>query len=305
MNRRFGFLFPGQGSQYVGMGLDLYEKYPRARDTYDRSVDVLEFDIREVSFQGPEDKLRQTRYTQPAILVHSLAVLAVLNELEPSLAAGHSLGEYPALYAAGVLDFDSVLRLVKRRAELMAEEGEKNPGTMAAIIGLDAPAVEELCREAGGVVVCANYNEPKQTVVSGEIPAVKKVAELAPARGALKAVLLPVSGAFHSPLLEGSAAEFAEFLGRFRIGEPRCPVIANVTGRPVSSAADIRTCLTRQLKSPVRWVETMESARQLGCTGFIEAGPGKVLAGLARRIDRELEVTAAGTADQLAAILAS
>ena len=304
MSKRFGFLFPGQGAQFVGMGADLYDKYPEAKDTYDRATDVLEFDIRSVSFEGPEEKLRQTNYTQPAILVHSLAVLSVLKQVEPRLAAGHSLGEYSALYAAGSLDFDSVVRLVRRRAELMGAEGEKNPGTMAAIVGLDSSVVEELCREAGGVVVCANYNEPKQTVVSGEIPAVKRVAELAPGRGALKAIMLPVSGAFHSPLLENSAKEFAEFLAQFSIGEPRCPVIANVTGKPVSTAAEIRECLAAQLRSPVRWVDTMASCKELGCREFIEAGPGKVLAGLARRIDRELTVAPVGTADQVAAILA-
>lgn len=304
MSKRFGFLFPGQGSQYVGMGADLCDRYSEAKDVYARAADVLEFDISEVSFQGPEEKLRQTRYTQPAILVHSLAVLAVLKRLEPALCAGHSLGEYSALYAAGSLDFDSVVKLVRRRAELMAEEGERNPGTMAAVLGLEAPAVEALCAEVGGTVVCANYNEPKQTVVSGEIPAVKKVVELAPTRGALKAVLLPVSGAFHSPLLEQSARTFAEYLAGFSISEPRCPVIANVTGKSVTAAADIRACLTAQLRSPVRWVQTMLTAKELGCREFVEPGPGKVLTGLAKRIDRDLSVTPAGTADQLAALLA-
>ncbi len=305
MSKRYGFLFPGQGAQYVGMGADLYDKYAKARDTYERATDILKFDLKEVSFQGPEEKLRQTRYTQPAILVHSLAVLSVLGQVEPILVAGHSLGEYSALYAAGALDFGSVLRLVKRRAELMAEEGEKNPGTMAAILGLDAAVVEELCQEAGGVVVCANYNEPKQTVVSGEVQAVKKVAELAQVRGALKAVMLPVSGAFHSPLLAQSARDFAEFLALFPISEPRCPVIANATGRPASTAAEIGECLAAQLRSPVRWVQTMQSAKELGCTAFVEAGPGRVLAGLARKIDRDFEVIPVGTADQVAAVLAS
>lgn len=304
MHKNFGFLFPGQGSQYVGMGADLYDRYPEAKDVYHRAMDILEFDLCEVSFQGPEEKLRQTRYTQPAILVHSLAVIAILKRLEPALCAGHSLGEYSALYAAQSLDFDSVVKLVRRRAELMAAEGEKNPGTMAAILGLDAAAVEALCAEVEGVVVCANYNEPKQTVVSGEIPAVKKVVELAPTRGASKAVLLPVSGAFHSPLLEESARLFAEYLAGFRISEPRCPVITNVTGQPVTTAAEIRKCLSAQLRSPVRWVQTMQSAKELGCREFIEAGPGKVLAGLAKRISPEFSVIPAGTADQVAAILA-
>jgi [acyl-carrier-protein] S-malonyltransferase len=294
MNDAIGFLFPGQGSQFVGMGADLYAKLPPARDVYDRAEQVLELPVRKLSFEGPDDELRQTRYTQPAILTHSLAALAALPKLSPILAAGHSLGEYSALHAAGALDFDSVMQLVKRRGALMYAEGEKNPGTMAAIIGMEAAAVEQLCAEVGGVVVPANYNEPKQTVVSGEIPAVKQVVELAKSHGALKAVLLPVSGAFHSPLLKESAAEFADYLGRFEIRTPAFPVIANVTGQPVTSADQVRDCLGRQLISPVRWVATMATARDLGGTKFLEIGPGNVLAGLARRIDRKLSVTAVG-----------
>jgi len=250
-------------------------------------------------------ELRQTRYTQPAILTHSLAALAALPKLNPALAAGHSLGEYSALYAAGALDFDSVMKLVKRRGALMYAEGEKNPGTMAAIIGMDAAAVEQLCQEVGGVCVPANYNEPKQTVISGEVPAVKAAAELAKTRGALKALLLPVSGAFHSPLLKESAAEFADFLGGFEIRTPSFPVIANVTGQPVTTADQVRDCLTRQLISPVRWVATIGSAKGLGCRKFIEVGPGNVLAGLARRIDRELAVSPAGKVADVEALSAT
>jgi [acyl-carrier-protein] S-malonyltransferase len=289
-----GFLFPGQGSQFVGMGADLYAKFPAARDVYDRAEQVLELPVRKLSFEGPDDELRQTRYTQPAILTHSLAALAALPKQSPILAAGHSLGEYSALYAAGALDFDSVMRLVKRRGSLMYAEGEKNPGTMAAIIGMEATAVEQLCAEVDGIVVPANYNEPRQTVISGEIPAVKAVAELAKARGALKAVLLPVSGAFHSPLLKESAAEFADYLGGFEIKTPAFPVIANVTGQPVTTADQVRDCLAKQLISPVRWVATIATARGLGATKFLEIGPGNVLAGLARRIDRELVVSPVG-----------
>ncbi len=305
MTRRVGLLFPGQGAQYVGMGADLCDRYPAARDVYDRAVDILEFDIREISFSGPEERLRETRYTQPAILVHSLAVLALLPGLEPVLCAGHSLGEYSALFAAGVLDLPSALKLVRRRAQLMFEEGTTNPGTMAAVIGLDSQAVEALCGEVPGVVVPANYNEPKQTVVSGEVEAVRKLVELAPARGALKAVPLPVSGAFHSPLLANSARAFGDFLSGFAFAEPRCPVISNHTGRPSRTAAEARAALSVQLTNPVRWVETMASARELGCTDFLELGPGKVLAGLAKRIDRSLNVTTVGTADQVAALLAA
>jgi [acyl-carrier-protein] S-malonyltransferase len=298
-----GLLFPGQGAQFVGMGADLYDKHPPARDVYDRACDVLETDIRKLSFEGPEETLRQTRYTQPAILTHSLAVLTVLPEQKPAYAAGHSLGEYSALYAAGALDFDSVMKLVKRRAELMWEEGDRNPGTMAAIIGMPVEDVEQLCRDVEGVVVPANYNEPAQTVVSGEVPAVEKAVALATERGATKAVMLPVSGAFHSPLLEESGRSFARFLDGFEISGPRFPVIANVSGRPVSTPDIIRDALSRQLTSPVRWTKTMTFARDAGCTEFLELGPGRILMGLARRIDRSLKVTPVGTADQVQALL--
>ena len=305
MSDPVGLLFPGQGSQFVGMGAELYARFPQSRDVYERAEQALELPVKALSFEGPEEELRQTRYTQPAILTHSLAALAALPKLNPVLAAGHSLGEYSALYAAGALDFDSVMKLVKRRGALMYSEGEKNPGTMAAIIGMDAAAVEQLCKEVTGVVVPANYNEPKQTVVSGEVPAVKAAAELAKTRGALKALLLPVSGAFHSPLLRESAAEFGDFLASFEIRTPSFPVIANVTGRPVTTADQVRDCLTRQLISPVRWVATIASAGELGCRRFVEVGPGSVLAGLARRIDRELVVSPAGKVPDVEALTAA
>ena len=305
MRTDYGLLFPGQGAQYVGMGADLYERYPEARAVYDRACAILEFDIRAVSFKGPEEQLRRTQYTQPAILVHSLAVLAALPELEPVAVAGHSLGEYSALFAAGAFDFATVLRLVRRRAELMAEEGDRNPGTMAAIIGLEAARVEELCAGVNGTVVPANYNEPLQTVISGEPEAVRKAVELAPGLGARKAVMLPVSGAFHSPLLKESAATFAEFLAGFEIRPPRCPVLVNVTGTPVRDPGEIRVALSRQLISPVRWVDTVRNLVGLGFTAALEPGPGRVLAGLARRVDRTLTVTPVGSADEIAALRAS
>jgi len=302
MSKRSGLLFPGQGAQFVGMGSDLYEQFPRARDVYDRAEDVTGLPIKRISFEGPEDELRSTRYTQPAILTHSLAALAVLPSFEPCLVAGHSLGEYSALYAAGCLDFDSVLKLVKRRAELMFSEGEKRPGMMAAIIGLDADRVEQICNEVAGVVVPANYNEPRQTVISGEPLAVQKAMELAKLDGALKVVPLPVSGAFHSPLLEESAREFADYLSQFEIHPPRCSVLMNVTGRAAVTVEEVSSNLVRQLISPVRWVATIQSAKEMGCRNFLEVGPGQVLAGLVRRIDRELSVQPAGKADELKAI---
>lgn len=297
-----GFLFPGQGAQHVGMGIDLYESVPQSRDVYERAEQILELPLKRLSFEGPEEELRQTRYTQPAILVHSLAALAALPDVAPVVAAGHSLGEYSALFAAGCLDFDSALRLVKRRGELMFAEGEKNPGTMAAIIGLDPASVEALCREVPGVVVPANYNEPKQTVISGEVEAVRQAAELAKQRGAMKAVLLPVSGAFHSPLLAESGREFSDFLAGFEIRDARFPVVMNVTGRPARLGPEIRDNLCRQLTSPVRWTDVMAAAVELGCRRFWEVGPGNILAGLARRINRELTVKPAGKPAEIAAL---
>lgn len=299
---KVGFLFPGQGSQYVGMGKDLYDSFPAARSVYERAEEVLELPIRRISFTGPEEELRQTRYTQPAILVHSLAVLAVLDDVVPALAAGHSLGEYSALYAAGCLGFEAVLKLVKRRAELMYSEGTRRPGMMAAIIGIESRRVEEICAEAGGIVVAANYNEPKQTVISGEPVAVQRAMNLAQERGALKVVPLPVSGAFHSPLLEESAQEFADYLAQFEIAEPKFPVIMNVTGKPTFSAAEIRHNLARQLISPVRWVDSINSARELGCQRFWEIGPGRVLSGLVKRIAPDLTVLPLGRVEELMAV---
>ncbi|MGQ9678405.1 MAG: ACP S-malonyltransferase [bacterium] len=299
MNDIFGFLFPGQGSQFVGMGSDIYERFPAARDVYERAEDVLELPIKRISFEGPEEELRQTRYTQPAILTHSLAVLAVMPEIRPIFAAGHSLGEYSALYAARCFDFNSVMKIVKRRADLMFAEGEKFPGAMAAIIGLNAVEVENICRDARGIVVCANYNEPRQTVISGEPEAVQQTMVLAKTKGALKVVALPVSGAFHSPLLDGLANEFAEYLESFEIHPPLFPVIMNVTGKSTTDVDEIRRNLRRQLVSPVRWVAIMETARLMGGKMFLEVGPGRVLSGLAKRIDREFVVTSLGKADDL------
>ena len=295
------FLFPGQGSQYVGMGKDLYQAFPQARSVYDRANDVLGMDIRKLSFEGPEDELRKTLNTQPAILVHSVAVFEILKArgLKPELGAGHSLGEYSALYAAGSLDLDAALRLVRRRGELMFAEGTTNPGTMASIIGLSADAVAQLCREVPGIVVPANYNEPNQIAISGQIDAVKQAAELAKTRGAMKAIMLPVSGAFHSPLLENSAREFQEFLKGFEIREPSFPIVANVTGEIERTADEIRRNLEQQLISPVQWTRTIQTARALGFDLFYEVGPGKVLSGLVRRIDRAANCLTLGKTEEL------
>jgi [acyl-carrier-protein] S-malonyltransferase len=303
---KIAFLFPGQGAQYVGMGKDLYDAFPEARAIYDQANDRLGMDIKRLSFEGPEDELRKTYITQPAILVHSLAALEVLKTkgLRPELAAGHSLGEYSALYAAGALDWDAVIRLVKRRGELMFAEGTTNPGTMAAIVGMTEEAVIALCKEIAGIVVPANFNEPSQTVISGQVEAVQRAAELAKARGATRAVMLPVSGAFHSPLLENSAREFRGFLSGFDVKAPAFPVIANVTGEPERTAAEIRANLENQLTSPVRWTKTIQTALSLGFDQFYEVGPGKILSGLVKRIDRAAVCATLGKIEELNAVKA-
>ncbi|MEO0108725.1 MAG: ACP S-malonyltransferase [candidate division WOR-3 bacterium] len=301
---KIAFLFPGQGSQYVGMGKDLYETYPEAKAVYDQADELLGFKLSQLSFEGPEEELRKTLNTQPALLVHSAAVLAVLRtkKMRADIAAGHSLGEYSALLAAGSLSFEAALRLVRRRGELMWQEGTTNPGTMAAIIGLDEAAVIKLCQEVEGIVVPANFNEPTQIVVSGQVPAVERAMELARRRGALKVVRLPVSGAFHSPLLADSALRFREFLAQFEIGQPAFPVVANVTGELEQTAALVRSNLERQLTSPVRWTRTIQTMRTLGCERFYEVGAGKVLSGLVRRIDRAATSIPLGRVEELNAL---
>ncbi len=284
------FLFPGQGAQKVGMGRALADAHPLARETFATADRVLGFALSRLCWEGPEEELRRTVHTQPALLTHSVAAwrLADAAGLRPSWTAGHSLGEYSACVAAGALEFEDALRLVHRRGALMYQAGLDRPGTMAAILGLAAADVEAACAEAAdaGIVRAANLNAPGQVVISGEVAAVERACELAKARGAKRAIRLEVSGAFHSPLMQPARDELARELERAPIREPRCPVIANVCAEPVRTAAGIRAALQDQLTSPVRWEDSMRTLIALGASGFVEIGTGRVLRGLLRSIEK-------------------
>jgi [acyl-carrier-protein] S-malonyltransferase len=303
MSERRAFLFPGQASQYVGMAKDLCEKFAVARELFARANDLLGFDIQQICFAGPEEELTKTHVTQPAIFIHSAIVTRLLAEkaMAPDMVAGHSLGEYSALFAAGVLDFDEALALVKRRGELMHRAGLENPGTMAAIVGLDPPEVEAVCNEAAsaGIVCPANFNSPGQIAISGSIAVVQKAMTLAKARGARLVKQLAVGGAFHSPLMTSAREGLREGLQKAHFRDARCPIYVNVTAKPVQKAGELRQRLDEQLTSPVRWIESIENMIADGATQFYEVGPGNVLAGLLKRINRNFSAKTVGTVAEL------
>ncbi len=278
------FVFPGQGSQYVGMGRDLFEQIPDARAVFESADRILGLPLSRICFDGPEEELRQTKNTQPAIFLHSMAAAVRITEM-PAMVAGHSLGEYSALVHARALSFEDGLRLVRLRGELMQQAGTDQPGTMAAVVGLDPKTVEALCADAAtsGVVQPANFNSPGQIVISGSVAGVRAAMDLAKARGAKLVKELPVSGAFHSPLMESARKGLTEALAAVKIHDAAIPVYANVTARPVQAAAEIRDLLVRQLTSPVRWEETVVNMAADGAATFVEVGPGKVLQGLVKR----------------------
>ncbi len=285
------FIFPGQASQKVGMGADLYEQTEIGKKYYDQANDIMGIDIRDISFKGPDELLTQTRYTQPAIYIVSviLGELLLKAGIQPTAVAGHSLGEYSALAIAGAFDFETGLKLVKLRAESMQAAGETQPGTMAAIIGLTGEKVDEVCdRISNGIVVAANYNTDTQIVISGETEAVRQAMELAKEAGAMKVVELNVSGAFHSPLMTPAKDRLEEKLDTITLSDLTIPLYANVTAEPVSKAVEIQQLLINQLENPVRWNATMRNMEASGITNFIEVGPGRVLQGLLRRINRKL-----------------
>ena len=299
------WLCPGQGAQKVGMGKDLAERFPAARQTFQAIDDALGFALSTIMFSGPEDQLTATSNAQPAILAHSAAVFAVVGATVTSVAgaAGHSLGEYSAYVATGALRAPDAAKLVRRRGELMQQAGEARPGTMAAVLGLATADVEAACKEAsraGSIAVAANLNGPDQTVISGDPDAIERAGALCKTKGAKRVLPLKVSGAFHSPLMAPAADKFRLALDKAPFSDPKAPVIANATAEPVRDAGRARRLLTDQLTAPVRWVACMEQAAKLAeGPRFLEIGPGAVLAGLLKRIVPGATVTSLGTADEV------
>lgn len=305
------FLFPGQGSQSVGMGRDLVEKFPAAKAVFEEADEALGYSLSQLCFEGPEDQLKLTEYTQPAILTVSVAAARVLADhgISATMAAGHSLGEYSAHVAAGTLTFADAVRTVRLRGQFMQEAVPQGKGGMSAILGLDAGRIGELCQQASDehncVVAPANLNAPEQTVISGEATAVTRAGELCKEAGAKRVVPLPVSAPFHCKMMEPAAERLAAELERVVILDPQIPVASNVDARMISRRADVRDCLIRQVTGAVRWVECVELLKSSGATTFIEVGPGKVLSGLMRQIDRAQKMLNVEDGDSLQKTLAA
>lgn len=284
------YIFPGQGSQFAGMGKELADRSEEAKRLFAKSDEVLGFSLSQIMFEGSEEELKQTRVTQPAIYVHSLIAARLAgNQFNPDMVAGHSLGEFSALAASGAFSFEDGLQLVAQRAEAMQKACEATASTMAAVVGLDDDVVEQICEETPGTVVAANYNCPGQLVISGELHAVERAAETLREKGALKAVMLQVGGAFHSPLMEPAREQLRSAIEHTAFSIPHCPIYQNVDARPHSDPDQIRENLIAQLTAPVRWTQTMQAMIADGATKFFEVGGnGKVLKGLLRRVDRKM-----------------
>ena len=283
------YVFPGQGSQFPGMGKDLYENNPAAKLLFDEADAILGFSITDIMFNGTEEALKQTRVTQPAIFLHSVILASTIENFSPDMVAGHSLGEFSALVANKTLSFKDGLQLVYKRAMAMQKACEIQPSTIAAVLGLADDIVERICNETEGVVVAANYNCPGQLVISGEIEAVNKACEALKAAGAKRALLLPVGGAFHSPLMEPARIELYEAINSTHFSNPVCPVYQNVTAQAVADPADIKNNLIAQLTAPVKWTQSVLQMTADGATHFVEVGPGKVLQGLVKKISPTVE----------------
>lgn len=286
------YVFPGQGAQFVGMGKDLYDNNQEAHDLFEKANEILGFRITDMMFNGTEDDLKQTKVTQPAVFLHSVLLAKSLgDDFKPSMVAGHSLGEFSALVAAGALSFEEGLRLVSKRAHAMQKACEAQPSTMAAVLALTDEKVEELCAEVDGLVVPANYNCPGQVVISGAVEAVDAACEKMKAAGAKRALRLKVGGAFHSPLMEPARAELAEAIAAAEFMTPVCPVYQNVDAKPHTDPVEIKENLIKQLTSPVRWTQDVQAMIADGADEFVELGPGKVLQGLVSKINKEVAVS--------------
>ena len=283
------YVFPGQGAQFSGMGKDLYESSEIAKELFDKANEILGFNITEIMFNGTDEELKQTKVTQPAVFLHSVILAKTLPDFKPEMVAGHSLGEFSALVANGTLAFEDALQLVYQRAMAMQKACEITPSTMAAVLNLDDKVVEDICTSIDGVVVAANYNCPGQLVISGETKAVELACEKMKEAGAKRALILPVGGAFHSPMMEPAREELAATIEATTFSTPICPVYQNVTANAVSDPAEIKANLITQLTAPVRWTQSVQQMITDGATSFTEVGPGKVLMGLINKIDKTVE----------------
>ncbi|TRO64139.1 ACP S-malonyltransferase [Christiangramia sabulilitoris] len=289
------YIFPGQGAQFSGMGLDLFEKSIEAQDLFRQANDILDFSITDIMFEGSAEDLKQTKVTQPAVFLHSVILSKVLGaDFKPDMVAGHSLGEFSALVANKTLSFEDGLRLVSQRAQAMQKACELEPSTMAAVLGLEDELVEAVCSETEGIVVAANYNCPGQLVISGAYQAVKKACENLKERGARRAMILPVGGAFHSPLMEPARKDLAAAIENTKFSNPICPVYQNVSTFAVTDPEEIKKNLVFQLTAPVKWTQSVQNMIKDGASEFVEVGPGKVLQGLVKKIERSMQTSSAG-----------
>lgn len=288
------YVFPGQGAQYPGMGKDLYDNSAEARAMFEKANEILGFDITKIMFEGTVDDLKETKVTQPAIFLHSVILAKTVKDFKPEMVAGHSLGEFSALVANGALTFEDGLTLVSKRAQAMQKACELEPSTMAAIVGCDDNIVEEVCAEVDDVVVPANYNCPGQLVISGSFAGIDKACEMLTARGAKRALKLVVGGAFHSPLMEPAREELAAAIEATKFSTPVCPVFQNVNAQPTSDPEVIKQNLIAQLTAPVKWTQTVQNMIAAGATSFTEIGPGKVLQGLIKKVDKDMPAESIG-----------